>query len=64
MCRIVAVLGRHPREQILIALVGQQVTVVEHRLAELGQVGITPAVDLDHDLTAGLNKVVLGLYEI
>ena len=34
-------------EQILIALVGQQIAVVEDRLAEIGEIRIPLAVDLD-----------------
>ena len=62
--RIVAVIGADPGEQILVPLVRQQIAIIEHRLAELGQQVVPTAVDLDRDLALGLKQIMLRRNQI
>ena len=57
--RVVAVMGAHPVEQVLVALARQQIAVVEDRLAEPGQQRVPAAIDLDRDIALGLKQVML-----
>jgi hypothetical protein len=60
MRRVIAVCGRHPRKQILVGFTGQQVAVVERRLAEFGQQRVARAVHLDRMVPLQLYRIKHG----
>ena len=49
MILVIGIGGRDAGEQVLIALAGQQIAVVQRFLAEIGQQRITAVINLDRE---------------
>ncbi len=62
MRRVVGIMAGHAGKEVLVAFAGQQVAVVERRLAEIGQQAVALAVHLDANATFSLQRVQHGWY--
>jgi hypothetical protein len=60
MAGVVAVVGGHPREQVLKILAGHQVAVGQRGAAEIGQQRVARAVDMDLMATWHLDCIEHG----
>ena len=57
MRRVVAEGARHAGEQVLVAFAGQQIAVVQRRLAEIRQQRVARPVHLDLEMTLELDRI-------